>query len=112
MSDEHKRQTEYWARAARDVGWNVEVEHTLHTGTRPDALIHGPVMTSVEVQRSAMTSGRAVERTAKASSAGVTDVWYSDWTAPRRGRGAWCRTWARPARPRRALTHGGAAGTV
>jgi hypothetical protein len=82
MSDEHKRQTEYWARAARDVGWNVEIEYALHTGTRPDALIRGPVVTGVEVQRSAMTSGRAVERTAKASNANVTDVWYSDWTLP------------------------------
>ena len=83
MSDEHKRQTEYWARAARDAGWDVELEHSLHTGTRPDALIHGPMVTGVEVQRSAMTPGRAVERTAKAVSAGVTDVWFSDWTLPR-----------------------------
>jgi hypothetical protein len=48
MSDEHKRQTEYWARAAQDAGWRVELEHALATGTRPDALIHGPVMTSIE----------------------------------------------------------------
>lgn len=77
MSDEHKRQTEYWARAAQDAGWHVELEHALGTGTRPDALIHGPVMTGVEVQRSAMTASRAVTRTRKAASAGVTDVWYS-----------------------------------
>lgn len=84
MSDEHKRQTEYWARAAQDVGWHVELEHALHTGTRPDALIYGPVQTGVEVQRSAMTPGRAVARTGKAAGAGVTDVWYSDWTSPPR----------------------------
>lgn len=77
MSDEHKRQTEYWARAAQDAGWRVELEHSLHTGTRPDALIHGPVMTGVEVQRSSMTAGRAVTRTRKAATAGVTDVWFS-----------------------------------
>jgi hypothetical protein len=74
MSDEHKRQTEYWARAAEDAGWRVELEHALATGTRPDALIHGPVMTGIEVQRSAMTAARAVARTGKAASAGVTDV--------------------------------------
>jgi hypothetical protein len=77
MSDEHKRQTEYWARAAQDAGWHVELEHALATGTRPDALIHGPVMTGVEVQRSAMTASRAIVRTRKAASAGVTNVWYS-----------------------------------
>jgi hypothetical protein len=77
MSDEHKRQTEYWARAAEDAGWRVELEHNLHTRTRPDALIHGPVMTGVEVQRSAMTAANAVARTGKAACAGVTDLWYS-----------------------------------
>jgi hypothetical protein len=76
MSDEHKRQTEYWARAAQDAGWRVELEHALSTGTRPDALIHGPVMTGIEVQRSAMTASRAVARTGKAASAGVSDLWY------------------------------------
>ena len=70
MSDEHKRQTEYWARAAQDAGWQVELEHSLSTGTRPDALIRGPITTGVEVQRYAMTAARAVERTAKAESAG------------------------------------------
>jgi len=82
MSDEHKRQTEYWARAAEDAGWRVEFEHALTTGTRPDALIHGPVITGIEVQRSAMTATNAVTRTKKAAAAGVTDVWYTDRTIP------------------------------
>lgn len=77
MSDEHKRQTEYWARAAQDAGYRVDVEHNLHTGTRPDALIHGQIPTGVEVQRSTMTASRAVARTSKAAKAGVTDVWFS-----------------------------------
>jgi hypothetical protein len=78
MSDEHKRQTEYWARAAEDAGWSVDLEHDLGTGTRPDALISGgtaPV--GVEVQRSSMTAPGAVSRTRKAMAAGVLDVWYS-----------------------------------
>lgn len=77
MSDEHKRQTEYWARAAQDVGWRVELEHSLATGPRPDALIHGTVMVGVEVQRSSMTASHAAARTRKAAAADVTDVWYS-----------------------------------
>ena len=77
MSDEHKRQTEYWARAAQDAGWHVELEHALPTGTRPDALIRGPVLTGVEVQRSAMTASGAVTRTSKAADADVTDVWFT-----------------------------------
>jgi hypothetical protein len=78
MSDEHKRQAEYWVRAAEDAGWQAETEHSLPTGTRPDVLIHGPVVTGIEVQRSAMTRVSAVQRTKKAAQAGVCDVWFTD----------------------------------
>jgi hypothetical protein len=78
MSDQHKYQTEYWARAAEDAGWRVDLELSLRTGVRPDALIYGQVLTGVEVQRSALTATRAVTRTSKASEDGVTDVWFTD----------------------------------
>ena len=78
MSDEHKRQAEYWVRAALDAGWHAETEHSLPTGTRPDVLIHGPVVTGIEVQRSAMTRVGAVQRTRRAAQAGVRDVWFTD----------------------------------
>jgi hypothetical protein len=78
MSDEHKRQAEYWVRAAQDAGWQAETEHTLASGTRPDVLIHGPVVTGIEVQRSSMTRVGAVQRTKKAAQAGVCDVWFTD----------------------------------
>ena len=84
MSDEHKRQTEYWARAAEHAGYRVELEHALRTGTRPDALIHGPVKTGIEVQRSAMTAAAAVKRSSKAQQAGVTDVWFTGRDLPPR----------------------------
>jgi hypothetical protein len=77
MSDEHKRQAEYWARAAEDSGWRVEMERTLRTGTRPDVLIHGSMATGVEVQRSPMTAAGAVDRTCKAAAAGVSDLWFT-----------------------------------
>ena len=78
MSDQHKYQTEYWARAAEDAGWRVDLEQSLRTGVRPDALIYGQVLTGVEVQRSALTQARAVTRTQKAFMDGVTDVWFTD----------------------------------
>jgi hypothetical protein len=78
MSDEHKRQAEYWVRAAQDAGWRAEMEHSLPTGTRPDVLIHGRVVTGIEVQRSAMTQAAAIQRTRKAAQAGVCDVWFTD----------------------------------
>lgn len=78
MSDEHKRQAEYWVRAAEDAGWSAETEHSLPTGTRPDVLIRGTVLTGIEIQRSAMTRVSAVKRTIKAAKAGVSDVWFTD----------------------------------
>ena len=77
MSDEHKRQAEYWARAAQDAGYRAELEQALGTGTRPDVLIHGPVQTGVEVQWSPMSAGNAVRRTSRAARAGVTDLWFT-----------------------------------
>ena len=78
MSDEHKRQAEYWARAAEAAGYRTETEWRLNTGTRPDVLIRGPVMTGVEVQRSYIRRSTAVARTRKAERADVKDVWFTD----------------------------------
>jgi hypothetical protein len=77
MSDEHKRQREYWARAAENAGWRVDLEYALPSGPRPDAVIHGTVLAGVEVRRSAMTATAAIARTKKAAAAGVSDVWFA-----------------------------------
>ncbi|MDQ2877210.1 MAG: hypothetical protein M3Y33_21335 [Actinomycetota bacterium] len=109
MSEEHRRQVDYWVRAAEDAGWPVETEAVLKTRTRPDALIRGPVPTGIEVQLSGMTRQGAVERTRRVALAGVSDVWFtSNKTEPR-----WAfrvptvsentLDWARPP-PRRAAT--------
>lgn len=81
MSDEHKRQAEYWARAAEDAGYQVELECLLRTGTRADVLIYGSVKTGIEVQCSPMTARDAVNRTRKAAQASVADVWFSGATS-------------------------------
>jgi hypothetical protein len=77
MSEEHRRQVDYWVRAAEDAGYAVETESALKTGTRPDALIRGPVLTGIEVQLSRMTRQGAVERSRRAALAGVSDVWFT-----------------------------------
>jgi hypothetical protein len=76
MSDEHKRQAEYWCRAATDAGWRADMEHVL-PGTRPDVFIDGTVATGIEVQRTYMSPSRAVARTNKASAAGTVDLWFT-----------------------------------
>lgn len=75
MSDEHKRQVDYWARAGEDAGYRVDTEVALPTGTRPDAVIYGPIQTGVEVQRYAMTAQAAIKRSARAQASSVLDVW-------------------------------------
>jgi len=80
MSDMHKRQVEYWTRAAVDAGWTVESEGASVAGTRPDALICGPVATAIEVQRHDMTAQAAVARTRKADLGKVLDVWFTSRT--------------------------------
>jgi hypothetical protein len=84
MSDEHRRQVDYWVRAGEDAGYPVETGPVLATGTRPDAVIRGPVLTGIEVQLSGMTRRGAVERSRRAALAGVSDVWFtSSKTEPR-----------------------------
>lgn len=78
MSDEHKRQTEYIARAADDAGYRTQLEYALPTGVRLDAAIFGPSVTGVEVQRTAATRRAVVARTTKAQRAGVTSLWFKD----------------------------------
>jgi hypothetical protein len=82
MSDEHKRQAEYWVRAATSAGLRAETEFTLPTRTRPDVLIYGPINTGVEVQRSGLSRARAIDRTRRAALAGVSDIWSTDRSKP------------------------------
>lgn len=78
-SDEHKRQAEYFARAAKaEAGYDSATEVQL-TGVRPDLVIYGPTAVAVEVQRSGLTPDRAVERTRRAMANGMsTSVWSTD----------------------------------
>ena len=77
MSNEHRRQVEYVALAADRAGLDVDTEVSLATHVRPDLVI--AKTTAVEVQRSALTAGRAKARTAKAVRGGMSiSLWISD----------------------------------
>lgn len=78
VSDEHKRQVEYIARAGDAAGFDVGTEVSLPTKVRSDAVIYGPTTTGIEVQRSALTARDAKARTTKARRAGVLPIWFSD----------------------------------
>lgn len=79
MSDEHKRQTDYIVRAAEEAGYQAEREVGLSSNVRPDAVIYGPDVIAVEVQRSSLTRATAITRTRKAVAGGMAmSVWFSD----------------------------------
>lgn len=80
VSNEHKRQVEYIARAGDAAGFDVGTEVSLPTKVRSDAVIYGPTTTGIEVQRSSLTARDAKARTTKARRAGVLPIWFSDAT--------------------------------
>lgn len=77
-SDEHKRQKEYWYRAAGDAGYEAGKEVRSGNGTILDVAIVGPVKTGIEVQHSHEKVPLVKARTTKSFRAGYTTVWFSD----------------------------------
>ncbi|PZT93645.1 MAG: hypothetical protein DI630_26765 [Gordonia sp. (in: high G+C Gram-positive bacteria)] len=79
-SDEHKRQKEYFARAAVGAGFAVELEKSTGNGTRPDVTVIGTGSTRIggEVQHSHLSEGAAKSRTTKTIKAGYTPMWVND----------------------------------
>ncbi|MGW4589504.1 hypothetical protein [Amycolatopsis thermoflava] len=83
-SDEHRRQKDYWQRAAEDAGYRVSQEYRTGAGTVLDVAIEGPRPTGVEVQHSALPTRQAKARTTRSFRAGWLPVWFldSDHTPP------------------------------
>ncbi|QDH47634.1 hypothetical protein PP484_gp30 [Gordonia phage Madeline] len=77
-SDAHKRQKEYYARAATDQGYNVEIEQSTGSGTRPDVTVFGDaVKIGGEVQYSDLSERSAKIRNGKTMKAGYTPMWVN-----------------------------------
>lgn len=83
-SDEHRRQKDYWQRAAEDAGYPVTQELRTGNGTVLDVAIIGPRRTGIEVQHSALETRLAKSRTTRSFRAGWLPVWFldSDHTPP------------------------------
>lgn len=76
-SDEHRRQKDYWYRAADDAGYPVAKEFTTSTKTRLDVAIDGPRKTGIEIQRYFIKSRVLTSRTTKSFSAGWLPIWFT-----------------------------------
>jgi hypothetical protein len=77
MSDEHKREAEYHARAAERAGHVADFEVVTTGHTRVDVVVDGRV--GFEIQRSALGRAAAVDRTARSVQAGLgTVAWFTD----------------------------------
>lgn len=83
-TDEHRRQKDYWHRAAEDAGYRASKEFRTGGGTVLDVAIDGPRRTGIEVQRSSIAIKHAKSRTTKSYRAGWLPLWFldSDRTPP------------------------------
>lgn len=80
MSDEHKRMQDYTVRAADDGGFPADTEVRTVGRTVVDVVIDRRI--GVEIQRSRLTAGAAVDRTRRSVAAGLETV---AWVAERTG---------------------------
>ncbi len=77
-TDEHRRQKDYWRRAAEDAGHRASKEFRTGGGTVLDVAIDGPRRTGIEVQHSFIAVRVAKSRTTKSYRAGWLPVWFLD----------------------------------
>lgn len=77
-SDEHRRQKDYWQRAAEDAGYPTSQEHRTGNGTILDVAIDGPRRTGIEVQHSTLDPRLARSRSTRSFRAGWLPVWFLD----------------------------------
>lgn len=78
QSDEHRRQKDYWQRAAEDAGYEATQEFNTGNGTILDVAIIGERRTGIEVQHSSITTRAAKTRSTKSHRAGWSPVWFYD----------------------------------
>lgn len=82
MTDQHRWQQDYYARAAQAAGHQVRQEYTTSTGSRVDVLLRGAVEVGIEVQHSWLSVPQVRHRNRKAVAAGITSIWSADHPSP------------------------------
>jgi hypothetical protein len=85
---EHRRQKDYWARAAEACGLDAATEVRIPGGVLDVAITGGAIATDVEVQRIEVKTATVARRTRVYSRAGFLPVWFND----RGTRPLWLRT--------------------
>lgn len=79
----HKRQKDYWARAAQDAGFNATTEFPVPGGKLDVAITDGSVPTDIEIQKSNIDGRTAKSRTTRYAKAGYQPVWFNEVGARR-----------------------------
>jgi hypothetical protein len=76
---EHRRQKDYWARAAADSGYAADLEVPVNGAGVMDVVISGgDVPTDIEVQHSEIHQKEVRRRTTRYYRAGYLPVWFND----------------------------------
>lgn len=77
VTDEHRRQRDYWHRAGDDAGHPSEVGRDLLGSGPQDVAIHGPVPTGVQVRASQVSTATARSRATRSRRAGWLPLWFT-----------------------------------
>ncbi len=80
-TDGHRRQKDYWARAAEANGLHACIEMPVRGGKLDVAITGGSVATDIEVQRTEIPVSLVKSRTTVYQKAGYLPVWFNDWGA-------------------------------
>jgi hypothetical protein len=76
---EHRRQKEYWARAATDHGLHAALEVSVKgAGVIDVAITGGDIDTDIEIQRAPITAATVKARTSRYANAGYMPIWFND----------------------------------
>ena len=78
-TDGHRRQKDYWVRAAEGNGLHARIEVPVRGGRMDVAITGGDVATDVEVQRSEIPVSLVKSRTTIYRKAGYLPIWFNDW---------------------------------
>jgi hypothetical protein len=78
-TDGHRRQKDYWARAAEDNGLHSCIEMPVRGGKMDVAITGGVIATDIEVQRTEIPVSLVKSRTTIYQKAGYLPIWFNDW---------------------------------
>ncbi|GAA3462953.1 hypothetical protein ACFFSW_03020 [Saccharothrix longispora] len=77
VDDEHRRQEEYWLRAADAAGFRARTGFGIAPGAVPDVAVHGAADTAIGIRGGRLPAGQVARGTVRAHRAGWLPLWFA-----------------------------------